>query len=1165
MKERQARDIIELDIKQKMLGPGYASDIFAYSDSNEEILHGDPRMLYSLGVLLPKSKAEDDVQDTVEEELITDNSDFEQEYEDFEQEYEANPSQDNADDYDSAIEIEDSDSEDVVETNGMTSHIGLTTCLHERTEDVIVTLSFGTYKKLNWTESGDIVRVKVGKCASSIQNAINTLSQDNVVATALSNNNLPSLKDCIIVDNDANTIAIASAMTHRPNPRIPLRRNDIFPIEAGMIDMLFSNHYKRVHHSYSVAINLCSSNKRIELCDGCVLYWEIFNARNKQFLKVLFENSTSQPIFQPILSIEVKNGSIDSFVEPIPSIFDDFEASINDFIYRKVKNYGKGINCALDWEEDDGSNVVRVFTSFTPTIDIKKFSNDVVGDNPDLQNACILRNLSVWSNISDSDIIDMLRKFIDGYREWHKSQNASEVLPNYQRERDYILSQQEELVYRLADNVEYLANNAEALQCFKIANTAMLLQMVVARHPAFMKNRRVTDINNGPRIYDDIKYFHNAEYTAEVGEPKYRPFQLAFLLMNVKSTFDIHDRYHNQIVDLIWFPTGGGKTEAYLALTALTIVHRRRRGQYRGVSVIMRYTLRLLTTQQFERASYLVCALEFLRTKDAALRLGNNAITIGLYVGSGVTPNTPNDLRNAKFTSFFRNPANATNPFPVHYCPWCGSQLVSGNLHGYNQRNGNLTCLNRLCCFRGGLPIYYIDQSIYENKPTLLFATVDKFAQLYRPNAASLFYDNDNTIDPADLIIQDELHLIVGALGSIVGLFEPMVEALCTQNQRKPKIIASTATTRNTADLIKRLFNREVSVFPPLGLEYSDNYFSKVVENEEKRRHIGMMPSNHISSNVAEIRLTAFLLLSKIKLFKQYLDEYACDWLDTDSVLDLCTNNQALCSVLDYYWSIVLYYNSLKDLGRSRSRISQEVAEYLKANEILYTTPKSLSFIVKGFYQRVIEFTSRIDSSRIKTALTKASDRTKVERIDNDAWVNSATDLVLSSNMISVGIDIERWNVMVMVGQPRSTSEYVQSSSRVARKVEGLVINLLNPIRVREKSLFENYQQFHTTYYKSVEPLSITPLTYATINHAVFNNIIKIFRDYIENDPGIDKEDLAYDLKDFMGQRFGIAEGDIIEEAGRIIEHFNDTSDKYANSLRDVDKNANIKIGQIEY
>ena len=127
------------------------------------------------------------------------------------------------------------------------------------------------------------------------------------------------------------------------------------------------------------------------------------------------------------------------------------------------------------------------------------------------------------------------------------------------------LSRQEELLTRLRKNIDYLSENNEALQCFKIANTAMLLQMVVARHPLFRKNRDADIYTNEPDIYDRLDYFRKAEYKNQMLEPEYRPFQLAFLLMNVKSTFEINDRYHNDVVDLIWFPTGGGKTEAYLA------------------------------------------------------------------------------------------------------------------------------------------------------------------------------------------------------------------------------------------------------------------------------------------------------------------------------------------------------------------------------------------------------------------------------------------------------------------------------------------------------------------------------------------------------------------------------------------------------------------------
>lgn len=1148
MTEKEARDIIQEDIVLKMLGPGYAKDLIACSeDCRDEIIPENPRYAYTLGIMVPQQCQIDD--DEKNPDAYPDNT--EEENTDF------TTQKDEEEKLISGRVENDAQDEQKVSF----SHIGLVTCLSMDTEDVCIVLNYGTYRKLSWDESIKQVKVLTGCCKNSIKQAIDSFGKNERLANTLMENQLPDFDKCFVFNEENGTLTLADGLKEPES--ILCIPNDEYPIEADLVNLLLGDHYKREHHNYECRIQLKEVNGVQEVDGNIKLYWNVFEAKGKKFLKVLMQSVSDGPIYQPEIVVTAPEGKIVSYVEPVTSLDNDEENNINEFVYRKVCNYGKGVNCAIAWDE----NVQRVYTTFTPSVDVEKFSNEVSDEyNTDVIGAsCTLRNLSIWSGWNDEQLIDNLEQFVKGYAQWCKKQDSQKE-PQYQNESQTIIDRQEELLKRLEDNVNYLNENEEARKCFKIANTAMLLQMVVARHPEFEKNRDCKIFHEEFDIYDNLEFFHNADYTALMEEPKYRPFQLAFLLMNVKSTFEIEDRYHKDIVDLIWFPTGGGKTEAYLALTALTIVHRRRRGQGTGVSVIMRYTLRMLTSQQFERASYLICALEFLRQKIKNLKLGKNEISIGIYVGSGVTPNKIEDLRAGKFGNFFKNVATRRdeNPFPVSYCPWCGSRLVSpdGDSIGYDQRTGSLSCINQRCGYVNGLPIYYIDDQIYNHKPTLLFATVDKFAQLHKKLAQKLL--NPNTNDSPDLIIQDELHLLVGALGSIVGLFESVVEALISKNGRVPKIVASTATTRNTKGLIKDLFNREVAVFPPQGLSYDDNYFSHIVPGA-KRRHIGMMPLGYTNSNIAEIRLAAFLLLARIKVFKKYLEDRGIDWASDKAVSQLFEPNNELLPELDNYWTDVFYFNSLKDLGRSRSRVSQEVAENFRAHKSLYQIPPSLSSLQSGFDQRVLEFTSRIESSRIKSFLTEAETRIRLGQ-DNHGHVNvqSGKDLIFASNMISVGIDIARWNLMVMVGQPRSTSEYVQSSSRVARNTYGLVINLLNPLRLREHSLFENYRSFHATYYKSVEPLSVTPLTEATIKHNVLNNIIKIYRDYILEDPGLANDDLVNSIiEEIFDNRFNPDEA--LKDSLRYeIVNFNENG-PFASSLRDITNDAYISIAQIKY
>ena len=301
------------------------------------------------------------------------------------------------------------------------------------------------------------------------------------------------------------------------------------------------------------------------------------------------------------------------------------------------------------------------------------------------------------------------------------------------------------------------------------------------------------------------------------------------------------------------------------------------------------------------------------------------------------------------------------------------------------------------------------------------------------------------------------------------------------------------------------------------------------------------------------------------------------DWLNPDDVRNACSNNGVLARVLDNYWATVLYFNSLKDLGRSRSRVSQEIFEGVRDHQYLYSIPNSLAFLrpKNGFDQRVLEFTSRIDSSRIKSMLTRAETPVHLTANDNGGLTvePNAVDLVFASNMISVGIDIARWNLMVMVGQPRSNSEYIQSSSRAARTTYGLVVNLMNPRRIREHSLFENYVPFHRTFYKGVEPLSITPLTPATIKHDVLANIVRIYRQYFVQ-AGIIEPEVITDtiIENLFWDRYGLQQGDpIVTDLLNVIQNKvtyilnNPQGLEYAQSLREIAPDSYISISDINY
>ncbi|MEI7983065.1 MAG: helicase-related protein, partial [Bacteroidota bacterium] len=747
-------------------------------------------------------------------------------------------------------------------------------------------------------------------------------------------------------------------------------------------------------------------------------------------------------------------------------------------------------------------------TSFLPEADVKAFSNNArPGDgNSDV---LTLNNLSIWSTWGNNDYLANLKSFAEAYKNWTDNtqwEKIKDEAPVQNAIGLSLITKQKNTYNRLIRNIQYLQTNEEALLCFKLANTAMLIQMVVARDSRFEKNRDIDSVNGN--TYKDINFFKCYAANNVEKQPSYRPFQLAFLLMNVESTFNQESEDRTNIVDLIWFPTGGGKTEAYLALTALTILKRRIENvDDNTTAVIMRYTLRLLTSQQFERATYLICALEFLRENVAGLNvkdlsLGNEKLSIGMWVGSTTSPNNIHDLKaNSYYNDFFEEPTEEKNRFPITYCPWCGVKLTlpSGekNDYGYVLTKNALTliCQNNNCFFHGQddrvLPVAFIDEQLYNAPPTLLFATVDKMVQLSHKDEPGKFFDQQL---PPELIIQDELHLLTGPLGSMTGLYETLIQILCTTDKYKPKIVASTATTRNTHKIIRMMYGRELNIFPPQGVRYNDNYFS-FVEKESKRKHIGLVPAGK-SSVTTEIKLVEAIYLAKARLLQEYLGEHDIEYLAANE------QKGALKNQVDPFWTLVLYYNSLRDLGRSNSRVSQEFKEYIRGKYTSFGLNDTFEFIHGNIFSRSVEFTSRQDSGKIKGLLSRMEKSISFNANDGKIFEdNDCIDLALASNMFSVGIDVDRLNLMMVMGQPNSVSEYIQATSRVARKSKGLVVNMYSTMRTREMSFYENFTGFHNTYYKNVEPLSITPYTEVAVDKLLNALLVGFVRQKLNKKP----------------------------------------------------------------
>ena len=594
-------------------------------------------------------------------------------------------------------------------------------------------------------------------------------------------------------------------------------------------------------------------------------------------------------------------------------------------------------------------------------------------------------------------------------------------------------------------------------------------------------------------------------------QPAWRPFQLAFLLMNLKG---IAEPTHpdREVVDLLFFPTGGGKTEAYLGLAAFTMVLRRLRNpgiSSAGLSVLMRYTLRLLTLDQLGRAATLICALEMERQQDVE-KLGEWPFEIGLWVGKAATPNRmgkkgDNDRDSARAkTIAFLNDDRKPSPIPLEECPWCGMKFKANSFrllpHPDEPTDLRVTCVNRDCEFSRGnsLPILAVDEPIYRRLPAFMIATVDKFAAMPWTGEVGSFFGRvqrhdkhgfygpcDPTLGhplpverllPPDLIIQDELHLISGPLGTMVGLYETALDDLCCREvdgrRIRPKIVASTATVRRAESQIRALFNhRAVDIFPPPGPDRRNSFFALTETPQESnaRLYLGVAAQGR-SPKVVMLRVYLVLLAAAQKWYSSLGKKGD-------------PNNPA-----DPYMTLLGYFNSLRELGGARRLIEDEVRNRLGA----YATRKRVGEPASLFENRQIDYEPVELTSRVSTALVSEAKR----RLSLDYSEKGHVDVAIATNMISVGLDITRLGMMVVFGQPKTSAEYIQATSRVGRDHErpGLVVTILNIHKPRDRSHYERFAVYHETFYRSVEATSVTPFSPRALDRGLAGTLVSLVR-----------------------------------------------------------------------
>jgi len=801
--------------------------------------------------------------------------------------------------------------------------------------------------------------------------------------------------------------------------------------------------------------------------------------------------STEDILFQVEMSCAPALG-VPAYPDP-PAISPDPESEELALQYRDMPAFAVGHGCGVFWPEPVAGMVSHVAVDYLPSVEVPPVTTSI-GSLPSM----VTEALSM-KRLQDHryDPVPAFRGLVDAYAAWRDRIAAMDLDERFADPKNAILHRIGAAISRMSDGVDLLETDAQAVRIFRLANRAMLLSL--ARSTGNGERERgaaFTDVDL-PTLSEDRFVW--------------RPFQIAFFLISLRGLWDPEDG-SREIVDLIWFPTGGGKTEAYLGVAAFEMIRRRllEGAAGRGTAVIKRYTLRLLTIQQFERAGSLICALETMRRRRDIE--GAHPFSLGLWVGDSSAPNKGADAQSDLQKILGTTGGVEGVKVPLKQCPVCAKPIIpdrkaEGADHvGIRQKGKSieLFCSNPGCPFHDVLPISFVDDDLYADPPTLLLGTIDKFAMLaWRPEARA-FFGTDSAVVPPSLIIQDELHLISGPLGTLAGIYEAAIDRIICLRGRPAKYICATATIRRSEDQIRKLYGREGALFPPAGISADDSFFSKVSENATGtgRLYVGAMGQGH-TATFSNVIASAALLAAGEEM------------------------RRSAGNAVDTWWTVVAYHNSKRELGKTLSLARDDIPGRLKALGEARAVASS----------RVSELSANLKDSEIPEAL---------HRLGVELPSADALDYVACTNMLSVGVDVPRLGLMLVNGQPKTVSEYIQASSRVgrsARRPPGIVFTLFSPTKPRDRSHYEFFRHFHKAFYRNVEPTSVTPFALPAQQrglHGAFLAFVRMVSSISANRDAtavLAQESMVRGLaRDFMTRIEDTQDGDIDETRDRLDE-----------------------------
>ncbi len=742
------------------------------------------------------------------------------------------------------------------------------------------------------------------------------------------------------------------------------------------------------------------------------------------------------------------------------------------FLYRSASSLAHGHGVAVSWD----ASHKRIWTETVPTALVHSLRAD--GDQFS-QESLSLEQLARGEGRSTA-----LNEIVGGYEAWvARLRERLQEIPA--SDSGYAASQR--ILARQSDCLARMRNGVARLADDHISAEAWTLAVLTMKR--LFERRATLDLPIGSK--SDVS----------IPVARFRAFQVAFALLVLPGLGDATSADDTRdMVDLLWFPTGGGKTEAYLFIALMEIFSRRLRSpRERATVVLSRYTYRMLAFDQFSRAAGAMCAAELVRREHPDLRVGH-PITVGLWIGDEQTPNRLKDVDTAipekrrawRDRWSDRTEASDGIAFPVVSCPWCRTELEFGRSFlrvSEPDADMRIYCPSSKCDFSesqsgAGLPIAVVDEHLYASYPAMVIATVDKLAMVatWDPRSGpNLLAGADADSEGISLLVFDELHLLSGPLGTLAALNEIAIEAIIrsgASGHRRPKVIASTATIRTADAQVKNLLGRDLKTFPVSGDDPDDSYWAIRDDRPETAR----LYCGTITSGSTWQALYVYAQAS--------LMAHAAELPPGDQ---------------DPYWTSVVYTQTLREHGRAVGLLVDDVRNRLRQNTRTDEEGRPLESrqVLSVRELRGDKIGGRLpvelERLRIRHDPTRFASSDQVRRLDR-----MPVDAVVTTNLIQVGVDVPRLGLMIFLGQPKGTAEYIQASSRVGRSpsAPGLILTLFQHTKPRDRSHYETFRSYHQALYRAVEPISITPFAKPALERSVRSVLAAVGRHGIDRSFG---------------------------------------------------------------